>query len=271
MKTLLLGALTLLIINVSHAPAQDALDPTEALLEQARQSLVMPQGASPEAWERYLRNLVTDPLPKHEHGGTPPAWNDPADPGDMNDANGDGYPDGCFDGQKEHDTWAGAESLHTASYAGTPYPYGFTNNLDTNGLQVVNDCGKSGQYVEAGQLGETCYFTVRQAPITATLAADAIGYVFWSTDYKDIYWIPWGWTMVDGDQVYDTWTWFGSSDPEAFFIGGDFKGWQRLYVNPSDPAVVGTSVYKQGGIDPDGPGPADIELGESWRITFTDE
>ena len=193
-----------------------------------------------------------------EHGGNPPSWNDPA------------IQAPCFDPSGEHDEWVGSENIHSASYAALPYPYGFVNNTDSNGLQVTNDCGQQGQYIEAGQIGEICTFYLRQAPITP-LDPDAIGYVFWSLGYKDLYWIPWGWTAIDGDLVYDTWVWNGVNDPEAWYISGNFAGWRRFYTNPTDPALVGTSIYKQAGIDPDGPGPEDIQLAGTWRITFTNE
>lgn len=219
-------------------------------------------------YERALYNSLNPPPrpPKLAHGGSEPPWNDPTVPG------------GCTDGSGEHDTWCGAEWV-LSWYEESPNVYCFVNAIGQP-QSAVDDCGFTGPYANAGQLGLSCLITLRVIGGNLEASPNAQGFVLWSAGWQPAFYTPFGWTMIDLDQVYSVWWtgagsgWFTISDASGWI------GWQRVYVNPTDPSLVGVSVYHWGIIDydsTDDPTPPNIEEmagldgGDVWRITFTDQ
>lgn len=245
-------------------------------------SLALLLTASPSSSQTHEALPLSDP-PILEHGQGVPTWNDPT------------VQDVCFTGTGEHDTWVGDEWVMPTPYAPTTrYVYGFDNANSSQPFLATDDCGRNDNYTNAGQLGYTVSHITRV--FLGHLDADpmAQGLVFWSAGWQSPVYTPYGWTMLDTSGIYEVWVvddtgllrFDGAGAPlppspavlsatPVFDVAGQKVGWRVAYVLPTDPALVGVSLYRQSGIDFDGGyDPAGVnfgvELGGVWRKTLTD-
>ena len=183
----------------------------------------------------------------------PPPYNDPSVPHDCSN-------------DFEADSLVGADVLHFQSY---PVGGGWVPYLILNGVQLgpVGECGKVDNYTAAGQIGGTTSVILRTNPQTP-LNDGAFGWVAWGSSYVSppYYSSLGGWSMIGGPIV----ALWGLTDADRFYSSFGWVGWRRLVTWPSDPDLVGTTLFVQGWcVD----GPPDLQqvarLSGTWMLTFT--
>jgi hypothetical protein len=185
----------------------------------------------------------------------------------------------CSEIEWQYDT--GAEQLLGQSSEdydeeGETVPYLFQNGPYTEAWApsppACNSRAQGVQYATAGELGASVWIELRTNPISE-IPADARGLVMWSGDWKPPLYISpaWGWSALRFSGVYAVWE-FTEGEKVMLNIDGDPEpehiGWQRLYTNPSNPALEGARVFLQGLIA--NAALDEGELSETWMVTFTD-
>lgn len=264
---------TLLAVFVTHQEP-------ETLRQSIERHNPRPEWMTNAQYAELLDGLVAferRPLPKYEHGGPEPNWNDPT----IDDPCGGGV------GGEEHEIriagtatkLGGVVRIDPPYYVTDPgTPYSFPNAVFyANDPAYTPSCGLVGSYAESGTVGENMTWNHRVVNGDLDAHPNATGFVFWSAGWLPAYWSQWGWTMLDPAQVYDIWVLEDGSpgffDLRLYGGSGQWLGIRRYYDNPTDPAVVGLTVWAQGAWSFDGTfNPNDLtgslKLADCWSIHF---